>query len=76
MEEVQRKPLMNRTIHWDLCHSHRPQNGGSRILARAQFWIRFGIQVVLCRIFQPFSSFGTAMYVPSQPIVLISERRS
>ena len=43
MVEVRQKPLMNRTIHWDLCHSHRPQHGGSRILAcasRAQFWTR------------------------------------
>jgi len=23
MVEVRQKPLMNRTIHWDLCHSHR-----------------------------------------------------
>ena len=47
MGEVRHKPLIVSEIHWDFCHLHRTQHGGSRILARAsraQFGL--GIQVV------------------------------
>ena len=45
MGEMRHKTLMVSAIHWDFCHSYRPQHGGSRILARAscsraQFWAR------------------------------------